>query len=46
VKRNRLYWRWHERKISFDRFRKLAAEIDGGEWAIPLYTLYSEVSSD
>jgi hypothetical protein len=28
------------------KFPAGAAEIDGGEWAISLYTLHSEVSSD
>lgn len=37
-KKNRLYWRYHDGKIKLRTFQKLAAKIDGGEWAVPLYT--------
>jgi hypothetical protein len=37
-KKQRLFRRYFYGKINLAQFRKLAAQIDGGEWAVPLYS--------
>jgi hypothetical protein len=41
-RKHRLVMKFIDKQITFNQFRANADKIDGGTWAIPLYTMHSE----